>query len=89
MDHGQIEEDFSFLKDDDGVLAVLLYGSQVTGGSHERSDVDICIVAPEAETHELMRKVLTGVNTEKKNYDVHTFEELPLYIQHRLSETTK
>ena len=43
--------DLAFLQGD--VLGVLLYGSWATGESHEKSDIDICIVAPSAEDRPL------------------------------------
>ena len=48
MDQREIVEmakkDLAFLQDN--VLGVLIYGSWATGESHEKSDIDICIVAP-------------------------------------------
>ena len=57
-------------------LGILLYGSRVQGCWNERSDVDICIVAP-GNDYVLMRinKKLGG------KYDVKVFEKMPLYIQ--------
>jgi len=86
MDREQVAEDFAFLQEDDRVLAVLVFGSQVTGRAHDRSDIDICIVAPEAEPMDIMRSVWANVKTESKDYDVHTFEEFPLKLQHRVME---
>jgi predicted nucleotidyltransferase len=37
-------EYFKFLIDD--VLGMLIYGSVATGASTERSDIDVCVVAP-------------------------------------------
>jgi predicted nucleotidyltransferase len=84
MDKGEIEQDFHFLKNADGVLALVVYGSKVEGGSHERSDVDICIVAPSREPLTIMKKVWRNVNLESNSYDVHTFEELPLKVKKRI-----
>lgn len=86
MDEGKIKEDFSFLKEDVNILAVLVFGSQVTGQKHERSDTDICVVAPDAEPSDVMRKVWRNVKTEKKGYDVHTFEEFNLKMKHEVME---
>ena len=38
------KKDFEFLKDE--VLGIVMFGSIVKGNSTERSDVDICIIAP-------------------------------------------
>ncbi len=86
MDQQQIEDDLAFLKEDGRALAVLLFGSHVTGRAHERSDIDICIVAPDTDPMDIMGDIWTNVSTESKNYDVHTFEELPLSIKHRIME---
>lgn len=84
MDRKKIEEDFKFLEEDEAVLAVLLFGSQVTGETHERSDIDICIVAPDTKPLNMMRKAWRELKTEK--YDVHTFEEFSLKMKHQVIE---
>ncbi|MFB6099659.1 MAG: nucleotidyltransferase domain-containing protein [Candidatus Nanohalobium sp.] len=81
MDREQIEEDFEFLKEVDEVLAVLVFGSQVKGESHERSDTDICIVVPDAEPWDILSEVYPEVDVEKKGYDVKVFEELTLRLK--------
>ena len=47
----KVREDFWFLFDShgDSVLGVLLYGSVVKAEFNERSDIDICVVAPAAK----------------------------------------
>jgi len=81
MDRKQVKKDFNFL-DDDRVLAVLLFGSQVTDNTHERSDIDICIVAPDMKPITIMRKIWGKLKTEK--YDIHTFEEFSLKMKHQV-----
>lgn len=82
MDKRQIKEDFQFLKKDDKVLALLLFGSQIKEKTHEKSDTDICIVAPDTNPQEILKQVFSKINTEKKKYDVHTFEEFTLRLKH-------
>lgn len=82
MDREQIEEDFGFLREDESVLAVLLFGSQATGEAHERSDIDICVVAPDSEPETILKKVWREVKTDR--YDVHTFEEFSLKMKHQV-----
>ncbi|PSG98520.1 MAG: DNA polymerase subunit beta [Nanohaloarchaea archaeon SW_7_43_1] len=82
MDRKQVEKDLKFLKNDKKVLAVLLFGSQVTGKTHERSDTDICIVAPDTKPIKIMRKVWRRLKTEK--YDIHTFEEFSLKMKNQV-----
>ncbi len=86
MDKGKIESDFEFLKSDDEVLAILVFGSSVKGREHSRSDVDICVVAPEQNPWEILREVYSEVDTEGNDYDVHTFEELSLKMKHSVME---
>lgn len=86
MDIEQLREDYEPLKEDDRVLAVLVFGSQVTGDAHERSDIDICIVAPDAAPMDIMREVWRDAAMSRDDYDVHTFEEFPLKLKHRVME---
>lgn len=76
-----IQKDFQFLKDDERILAVLLFGSRASEDSHQRSDTDVCIVAPEQEPKDILMKIFRNLDVHKKEYDVHIFEELPLYIK--------
>jgi len=73
----EIERDFAFLKD--RVLAILIFGSKAKGEEHEKSDYDICIV--KADSHEIIREVFRRIDVINKKYDVHLFEELPLYMK--------
>jgi hypothetical protein len=57
------------------VLAVLLYGSVAKKTATQRSDVDICIVAPEYDTQTLYNETLS------LPYDIHIFETMPLFLQ--------
>lgn len=92
----EMKDDFSWVRKDERILAVLLFGSKVREKDHAKSDVDITVVVPgsspfyydcegvsEDKVHagEVLRKVFRKVNTVSKNYDVHIFEELPLKIQ--------
>jgi len=75
----QLEKDFSFLKDK--VLAVLLFGSLAQENYCGRSDIDICIVAPDGDPQKILKEVFRNVDVHGKNYDVKIFEELPLYLK--------
>ncbi len=81
----RIQADFSFLQDHD-VLAVLVFGSQVTGDTHACSDIDICIVAPDEDPVTVMRAVWRNIDTDGKGYDVHTFEEFGLKMKHQVMQ---
>lgn len=84
MDRKQLESDKKVFKDIDGVKAVLLYGSRVEGREHEKSDWDICLVAPERNSWEVIKDTWHNEETRRDSYDVHTFEELPLKIKKRI-----
>jgi len=76
------KEDFRFLQYHDDVLAVLFFGSVTKGELTERSDVDICIVAPTCRDREVLRgEIYKNVDVVGKGYDVWIFEELPLYMK--------
>ncbi len=77
-----IKKDFSFLFERKDVLAILLYGSAAKGDETPRSDIDICIVAPDCQDrYNLLTEVFRKLDVFSKKYDIRIFEELPLYIQ--------
>ena len=57
-------------------LGILLYGSRAQGCWSERSDIDICIVAPGNDY--VLRRINKRLGGK---YDVKVFEKMPLYIQ--------
>ena len=82
MDQREIVEmakkDLAFLQDN--VLGVLIYGSWATGESHEKSDIDICIVAPSAEDKiALWREAIAKIRDDR--YDLRVFELMPIYLK--------
>ncbi|WXG42063.1 MAG: nucleotidyltransferase domain-containing protein [Candidatus Freyarchaeum deiterrae] len=77
----RIKRDLGFLTERPDVIAVLLYGSQASGEATPRSDVDICVVAPEADREALFRIILRQV---REPYDVKIFESLPMYLKIRV-----
>lgn len=73
----------AFLRED--VLGVLLYGSRAAGKSHDKSDIDICIVAPFAEDKTaLWRRAIAAVRDDR--HDIRIFELMPLYLKMRVIE---
>jgi hypothetical protein len=62
-------------------MGILLYGSHIYDQQTNRSDIDICIVAPGENPFDLLSYIWEHVNTHVKNYDVRIFSELPLYIK--------
>ena len=69
-----IEIDFEEFCGD--ALGILLYGSRAQGCWSERSDIDICIVAPGNDY--VLRRINKRLGGK---YDVKVFEKMPLYIQ--------
>lgn len=84
----RIKEDLKFITDIPEVRAVLIFGSYVHGDATPRSDVDICVVAPDLRTSKersvLLGKIWRGLRSNR--YDVRLFEELPLHIQIEIIE---
>ncbi len=77
------KRDFRFLQD--RVLGIMLYGSWARNEAHEQSDIDICIVAPEAtDKAALWREALGGIRD--PHYDVRIFEAMPLHMKMAMIE---
>ena len=83
MDRETVEDYVEEMKDVEGIRAILLYGSRVEGRVHERSDWDICLVAPDRDSWEVVKDAwqVTGAREE---VDIHTFKELTLQIKKRI-----
>ncbi len=79
----KVKADLSFLQDfvwREQILGVLLYGSQAKGEAGPRSDIDLCIVAPQAaDRSSLWRKFISHLRDGR--YDVRIFELLPLFLK--------
>ena len=59
---------------------MLLYGSQAQDEAGQRSDIDLCIAAPEAaDKAALWREFISHLRDNR--YDVRIFEILPLHIK--------
>ncbi len=77
----QIYNDFSYVIEEKDILGILLYGSYSTSKNTNRSDIDICIVAPNEDFHQLISFLLQNINVNVNKYDIRLFNELPLYIK--------
>jgi len=77
----QITNDFSEIIRNKKILGILLYGSRLEERNTNRSDIDICVVAPTEDIYELISQILQNVNVTGKKYDIRVFKELPLYIK--------
>ena len=72
------KRDFQFLQD--RVLGIMLFGSWARGEANERSDIDLCIIAPDVEDKaSLWREAISEPRNSR--YDVRIFELLPLYMK--------
>ena len=72
------KRDFQFLQE--RVLGTLVFGSWARGEASDRSDIDLCIVAPRAsDPGALWREALSQIQDSR--YEVRIFELLPLYIK--------
>jgi predicted nucleotidyltransferase len=81
--HDALNQILSRAKDDDEILAIVIYGSFARG--EEYHDIDVCLV--------VWPNRLENVNTLEKeisyssdNLDIHIFQNLPLYIQAKVLE---
>jgi predicted nucleotidyltransferase len=61
------------------VAGILIYGSWARGEEDQRSDVDICLVAPAGDGVKLTRKALSLTRDDR--FDIRVFEMLPLYLK--------
>ena len=77
----QIKKDFSNIIEKKKIIGILLYGSYIDNKTTNRSDIDICVVAPDEDMHNLLSYVLQNINVNLKKYDIRFFSELPLYIR--------
>lgn len=77
----QIANDFSEIIKNKKILGILLYGSYIEERNTNRSDIDICVIAPNEDMYELVSYSLQNINVNAKKYDIHVFNELPLYIK--------
>jgi predicted nucleotidyltransferase len=79
----RIKTDLSFLEDE--VAGILLYGSVAAGEAHEKSDIDICLVAPETKDRiNLWTRALAGIRDAR--YDLRIFEQMPLFLKMEVIE---
>ena len=62
----QLKEDFQFVKKNPAILGVMLYGSHLTDDNTVRSDIDVCIIAPDYNLYEIYQFVMSNL---KKHID--------------------
>jgi len=76
------------MKADPDVIAVLLFGSYITGKKYR--DIDVCLVLNKKHSNlKMSKKRLEYAITLSDKFDVHIFQQLPLYIRKRILEKNK
>lgn len=85
----QLEQLLSKAREDSEVLAVLLFGSVARGEQTAGSDVDVCVFLQSGkyDSLTLSRKKLAYL--QGNDLDVHVFQQLPLYVRHRVLKEGK
>jgi hypothetical protein len=78
----KVTADFTFLRESPTfeVLGLLLFGSVAKGESSDRSDIDLCVVAPVVRDHPAFFRWLLA-HLKDNRYDLRIFELMPLYLQ--------
>jgi predicted nucleotidyltransferase len=77
------------VKEDQRVLAVILFGSIARGQAQEGSDTDICLVLRPGSYTPLQLSKIKLEYVQDFNQDVQIFQQLPLYIRKRVLEDGK
>ena len=85
----QLERLLSKAREDSDILAVFMFGSTARGERTAASDVDVCLVLQpqKYDSLTLSRKKLAYLR--QYDLDVHVFQQLPLYIRHRVLKEGK
>lgn len=82
----KIENNFAEIIKQKKILGILLFGSYLNNMETNRSDLDICVVAPKEDAGSLLSFILKNINVNVKKYDIRLFKELPLYIKIQIIE---
>lgn len=77
----RVKTDLEFLFNK--VLGIVVYGSIAKGEENERSDIDVCIIAPNEDSSKIFKETLP------LNYDIKIFELMPLYLKMEVIENHK
>ena len=78
---GVLERLIAKAREDEAVLAVILFGSEARGQATSRSDVDICLVLQPQAAEQKAEKRMEYLG--EFDLDVNVFQALPLPIRRR------
>lgn len=82
----EIRQDFLNVIQKKKIKGILLFGSSIINQDTNRSDIDICVVAPDEDIYDLLAFITKNINVVKKKYDIRFFSELPLFIKIQIIE---
>lgn len=82
----EMKELFVFIREDNRILGLILYGSYAQGKQTERSDIDICIVTSHQDLNAMYQYIFQNLEKDVENLDLRFFEELPLLIRGEIIE---
>lgn len=84
-----LEKDLEEIKNN--VFAILIYGSYAGGKAHNRSDIDVCIVAKNNEKEKInhLFKQILRISAKNEKYDIKIFEQIPLFLKMEVIENGK
>ena len=85
----KIKKDLAFLENFPEIHSVLLFGSYASGEVTQRSDIDVCIVIPYEKDEKIVNRIygiVVSKLSNKPEYDISIFEQLPLYIKAEVIE---
>ena len=80
----KIKNDLAFLTEFSEIHSVLVFGSYASGEETPRSDIDICVIIPNEHDEKklnYMYGVIVSKLSDKPEYDISIFEQLPLYMK--------
>lgn len=77
-----LEKALAFLRERIRIEAAYLFGSQLTGDTHQYSDIDLAVFSPDADSMSFMERVRLG---SELALDCHRDVELHLYSSRALA----
>lgn len=85
----QIDTLIGMVKSDADVIAVMLFGSVARGEAAPDSDVDVCLVLKPGRYEQVFLSDKKLHYLGRSALDVHVYQQLPIYIRHRILKEGK